>query len=84
MSMAIIKNKQFISEHHIVAPWQYYSAKFIASDKLIKIKLSFENFKKYNFFKKKQFIYLKIQLLGIVVGFANFALDTGVAEIGFY
>ena len=79
-----LKYAVHIRTPYTMLPWQYYSSKFIAKNKMDKIELPFDNFGQSNFYQPKKFNYKKIRTIGIVAGFANFEADISVCEIGFY
>tara|TARA_B100000700_G_C14498208_1_gene602797 strand:- start:41 stop:541 length:501 start_codon:yes stop_codon:yes gene_type:complete len=67
-----------------IAPWQYYTSKFVAKNEWVKINLPFETFTKSNYFQPKQLSYDKIKSIGVVAAFDNFKADISISEIGFY
>ena len=67
-----------------LAPWQYYSYKFLAKKEWSEIRAPFIDFKKSNFYQPKRLNNQKIKSIGLVAGFENFHADVCLAEIGFY
>ena len=67
-----------------VAPWQYYSYTFYASNSWTEVKASFKDFKKSNFYQPKNMSGQNIKSVGLVAGFSNFESDICLSEIGFY
>ena len=68
----------------MLAPWQYYSFNFLSKNEWLKIKAPFKDFKKSNFYQRKQLANQKIKSIGFVAGFDNFYADICLAEIGLY
>ena len=68
----------------MLAPWQYYSFNFLSKNEWLKIKAPFKDFKKSNFYQRKQLANQKIKSIGLVAGFDNFYADICLAEIGLY
>ncbi len=67
-----------------LAPWQYYSYKFLSTNKWTEIKAPFSEFKKSNFYQPKNLLNQKIKSLGLVAGFEDFKADICLAKIGLY
>ena len=67
-----------------LAPWQYYSYKFLSTNKWTEIKAPFSEFKKSNFYQPKNLSNQKMKSIGLVAGFENFKSDICLARIGFY
>ena len=67
-----------------LAPWQYYSFKFLSKNKWTEINAPFSEFKKSNFYQPKTILGQKIKSIGLVAGFDDFISDICLGEIGFY
>ena len=67
-----------------LAPWQYYSYKFLSPNKWTEIKAPFSKFKKSNFYQPKSLFNQKIKSIGLVAGFDDFKADICLARIGLY
>ena len=74
----------FIRTPSTVAPWQYYSYNFLASDKWIEVKAPFSKFKKSNFYQPANLSNQKMKSIGLVAAFQDFKADVCLAKIGFY
>ncbi len=74
----------FIRTPLTVAPWQYYSYKFLAPNKWIEIRAPFSEFKKSNFYQPKNLKNQKIKSIALVAAFDNFKSDICLARIGLY
>ena len=86
--LKIFGNNKYYSLHirtpFTSAPWQYYSHKFKAENKWLKIKAPFTIFKKSNFYQPRELQNQYVKSIGLVAGFDNFSADVCLAEIGFY
>jgi hypothetical protein len=67
-----------------LAPWQYYSYRFVAKNEWLEIKAPFKNFKKSNFYQPKELSKQNIKSVGLVAAFEDFYANVCLAEIGFY
>ena len=67
-----------------MAPWQYYSFSFQATNEWVEIKAPFVKFKKSNFYQPEKLLNQNITSIGLVAGFENYQADICLAEIGFY
>ena len=67
-----------------LAPWQYYSYKFLSTNKWTEIKAPFSEFKKSNFYQPKNLLNQKMKSIGLVAGFEDFKADICLAKIGLY
>ena len=67
-----------------LAPWQYYSYKFLSTNKWTEIKAPFLEFKKSNFYQPKNLSNQKMKSIGLVAGFEDFKADICLAKIGLY
>ena len=74
----------FIRTPLTVAPWQYYSYKFLATKKWTEIKAPFSKFNKSNFYQPKNLLNQKIKSIGLVAAFDDFESDICLAKIGLY
>ena len=74
----------FIRTPLTVAPWQYYSYKFLAPKKWTEIKAPFSKFNKSNFYQPKNLLNQKIKSIGLVAAFDDFKSDICLAKIGLY
>ena len=74
----------FIRTPQTVAPWQYYSYKFLSTNKWTEIRAPFSEFKKSNFYQPKSILGQNIISVGLVAGFDDFKSDICLGEIGFY
>ena len=67
-----------------LAPWQYYSYKFLSTNNWTEIKAPFSEFKKSNAYQPSALVGQKIKSIGLVAGFKDFTADICLSEIGFY
>lgn len=67
-----------------LAPWQYYSYKFIAKNEWTEIRAPFEDFDKSNFYQPKNLSNQNIKSIGLVAAFDDFYANICLSEIGLY
>ena len=67
-----------------LAPWQYYSFKFLSTNKWTEIRAPFSEFKKSNFYQPTNLLNQKMKSVGLVAGFEDFEADICLARIALY
>jgi hypothetical protein len=67
-----------------LAPWQYYSYKFIAKNEWTEIRAPFKDFDKSNFYQPKNLSNQNIKSIGLVAAFDDFYANICLSEIGLY